>query len=97
MDYVYLGDLFNIIFSNKNWATVFQHIFQTHPRKDKKYWQQERANQIAKVRNAVAHHRVEVIPGSLRLQIEGFCGEIVETIHAYESKSRDEDSHAQTY
>lgn len=73
LDYTYPRDLFSLIFAEWN---LFQPIFGKQKQKDRKYWN-DCAELLTKIRNPLAHHRLNSIPTFLYPEAKRYCEEIL--------------------
>lgn len=70
--YTYISDLFQIIFVKQLWNSYFQDIFGHN----KSYWE-ERNQFLARCRNALAHHRENILDLNQIRDLEKYCNEIL--------------------
>jgi len=75
IDFAYPSDLFSIVFAEWN---LFKAVFG----KDKGYWGQ-RSELLTRIRNPLAHSRDSVINDYERQIAEGYCGEILASLHQH--------------
>ena len=74
LDYTYPRDLFSFIFAE--WDDLFKPIFGKHQKKNKEYWNTH-AEKLTKIRNPLAHHRIESLSVLLYTEAESICNEII--------------------
>lgn len=81
LDYTYPRDLFSIIFAE--WDDLFKSIFGKHQKKNKDYWNTN-AEKLTKIRNPLAHHRIETLSTLLYSEAERICNEIIAIVKTVE-------------
>ena len=72
IDFTYPADLFTIICAKGLWQSHFKDIFG----RNRGYWER-RKQLLARCRNPLAHHRLEVLQAYELTIIDGYCEEIL--------------------